>query len=68
MKRTIIAKWIPHLEMYRLYDPSRPNHTIAYENDRVGILRRIAEERGEAEITFDCSELTEGNESEGASE
>lgn len=58
MKRTLIAEWIPHLEMYRLYDADTPNHTIAYENDRDGILRRIAEERGEVEITFDDSART----------
>lgn len=58
MRRTLIAKWIPHLEMYRLYDPSRPNHTVAYENTREEIERRAAEERDEVEITFDDSART----------
>jgi len=29
----IIAEWIPHMMAYRLYDPEKPENTIAYEDN-----------------------------------
>lgn len=32
MAKVIEAEWISHREAYRLYDPARPQQTIAYED------------------------------------
>lgn len=37
----IIADWIPHMEVYRLYDPQYPQQAIAYVDDP-----KEAEDRG----------------------
>lgn len=60
MKRKYIAEWIPHLEMYRLYDPEHPNHTVAYESTREEISKRLDEERGDMEVTYDESRRANG--------
>lgn len=29
----LFAEWIPYMKAYRLYDPRRPQQTVAYEED-----------------------------------
>lgn len=59
-QRTLIAEWQPHLELYRVYDPERPWHTISYASNHEAVERIASEERDHPTVTYD--------ESEGASE
>ena len=29
----LVAEWIPYMKAYRVYDPHKPQDTVAYEED-----------------------------------
>ena len=29
----LVAEWIPYMKAYRVYDPLKPQDTVAYEDD-----------------------------------
>lgn len=29
----LVAEWIPYMHAYRVYDPHKPQYTVAYEED-----------------------------------
>lgn len=60
-QRTLIAEWQPRLELYRVYDPERPWHTISYASDRESVKRIAAEERDHPTVTYDESGRTNEN-------
>lgn len=33
MAKRLNAEWIPYMKAYRLYDPKKPNYTVAYEDN-----------------------------------
>ena len=38
------AEWINYINAYRLYDPDRPQDTIAYENNLGAAEKRVKKE------------------------
>lgn len=40
----IIAEWIEYMKAYRLYNPKKPQNTIAYEENSEHIKERVREE------------------------
>ena len=55
-KRLLIAEWQRGLELYRVYDPERPWHTISYATDKSQVKRIAAQERGEITVVYDESD------------
>lgn len=37
-------EWIDYLKLYRVYDAENPSCTIAYENNKEEIIRRLEEQ------------------------
>lgn len=40
------AEWIPYMKAYRIYDPHKPQQTIAYSDDDIERIDEIAREHG----------------------
>lgn len=49
------AEWIGHMNSYRLYNPKRPQETVAYEDDL-----EVAEERA-IEEGYECLVLCDAD-------
>lgn len=60
-KRLLIAEWQRGLELYRVYDPYTPWHTISYASDHEAVERIAAEERDHPTVTYDESGRTNDN-------
>ncbi|MBQ9531617.1 MAG: hypothetical protein IJR70_06055 [Eubacterium sp.] len=45
-KYRLNAEWIPYMKAYRIYDPHKPQRTIAYSDDDIDRLDEIARENG----------------------
>lgn len=43
-KMKLNAEWIPYMKAYRLYNPKRPQDTVAYENDLDATKKRAKQE------------------------
>ena len=55
-KRLLIAEWQRGLELYRVYDPERPWHTISYASDHEAVERIAREENVEVSVVYDESD------------
>ena len=52
MKRTLIAECRRDLELYRVYDPEKPWHTISFATDKSAVKRIAAQETGDPEVVY----------------
>lgn len=49
------AEWIPHMKVYRLYNPYYPQQTVAYEEDK-DVAEARALEEGYSGLAIRCAE------------